>query len=136
MLVVEGNTADICRPQSSPMSGGTTPSRSTTTPSTSRTAFAPPPRFILNPELRPPYPTRTRALQSLIESPLVSRRPRSSSVDDAETGKSRVEAGIVGNGGVEEVLKERRMSAGAAALQRPEMRSMRLIGPRNSRYEW
>lgn len=106
-----------------------------------RTRVTPPPRFTLNQDSPTTFPTRTRTLQALIESPPITRRTRSNSstgldVEAGQRGSSEGDGTKVIAYSVDGGLRERRMSMGAAALQTPELRSMRLIGPRNSRYEW
>jgi hypothetical protein len=95
-------------------------------PASPRTPIALLPRYT---GTQPSYPTRSRTLQSLIESPpALGRGRRSYSVDNGRSSPD-LEDGLV--------ARQRRMSSGAAALQTPEMRSMRLIGRSQSkRYNW
>ncbi|KAF5393244.1 hypothetical protein D9757_000681 [Collybiopsis confluens] len=94
-------------------------------------SIEPPPRFFLSYESNSSYPTRSRTLQQLIESPpVLSRSSRSMSFsNEQQTAEEGLDA-------AEGTLKQRRRSSGAAALQTPEMRSMRLIGRRQVRFNW
>ena len=95
--------------------------------------------------------TRGQALTSLIQNrssaslqdlrPHVSPRRHTThrhTDEESDGGLSKVHSG--GSGGRDgrdgRDREERRMNAGAQALMTPQMRSMRLIGNSNPRYQW
>lgn len=92
--------------------------------------------------------TRGQALSSLIQSrssaslqelrPHVSPRRQSNyrtSDEESDGGLTKVRSG--GSGAREgSDREERRINAGVQALMTPQMRSMRLIGNSNPRYQW
>lgn len=106
----------------------------------------PPPKFLpLNSDDSLTYSTRGQSLQSVMLaesnqrkfSMSYKRRPtildEEAAVDEPWTpGRTRSLSGEREGGRV----KERRMSSGAKILMTPEMRSMRLIGNSNPRYQW
>lgn len=84
-----------------------------------------------------PLATRNGSLQNLISrrpsstvrSNRSERRGSASSDEDVDTLRSGLLAAYINN-------SERRLSAGAAVLMTPQMRSQRLIGNSNPRYRW